>query len=189
MTEVRKAYVHTARADGLGGRTPPAEVEPSALSVVEAWNDHIPIGKVRVVTTLRFCDLRAALAVFSRDEIVAAIQWYSLCAWNRSRRAWKTFDHFVSLENLTPLVERAAEAAERAEAIAEQRAKTAGLSTVPSTEYSARRAFDALPLDSRRQYVERAGAGMISRSPGLGSLNNPAAVLAEAMRLFLEDRR
>lgn len=112
MPDVRKAYIFAPRPGGVGGNMPYVQVERDALTIVEVWNRCIPINKVRVVTSLRFSDLRAALAVFPVAEIVTAIKFYGKQSWQRAKKAWMTFDHFIQVNRLTGWVEQSQEAAE-----------------------------------------------------------------------------
>lgn len=104
-----------ARADLPAGRQVDKLAE-KADAVMARWNEKIPRNRVRVLNRERFIAIGRALEIFSLQEILAAIDYYSAQSWQRKNNAWKKFDAFIEVPTLTGWVEACMEAAEKAEA-------------------------------------------------------------------------
>lgn len=92
-----------------------------AFALVQAWNRHMDAKRVRIMTEGRMLEAESAMRVFPVDEICGAIRFYSAQKWQRAHGAWKTFEAFLMVDNLTRWVEDWLAARERDARAAEAR--------------------------------------------------------------------
>jgi hypothetical protein len=100
---------------GTNSRTPRDQAAAASSIVQACWNDVMPRNRVRFLTGNRWAAICAALATFTAEEICLAIRCYAGQSWQRSHQAWKTFDSFLDVRNLTQWIEKAMDEADRRE--------------------------------------------------------------------------
>ncbi len=111
---VTKAYVFTRRWVDPRSVTPPADIEAAAERIARTWNDSIGRNRVRILTTPRMIEICAVLAVFTPDQVCAAIEFYGRQKWQRVSGKWKRFDNWMTVPVVTQWVEAEADAREDA---------------------------------------------------------------------------
>lgn len=171
MTGFRKAYV--PRPGLLGsGVTRPENIEAAVLAITTRWNASIPRHRVRVLTTARYMAVRASLAIFSVDEITAAIEHYAKSDWNLKKGIWKTFDHFFDEAALVCKIEAAIEVAEKAahrkppasRKVRDLQGQVARKMTIVSENEKLRRQYESFDQGEKDRLLEQARTELI----GLG---------------------
>jgi hypothetical protein len=164
--------------------TPPGEVQAGMDRIIEAWNRCIPKGRVRIVALYRRYALRALLHTFTADQVIEAIQFYGMQAYQRQKGAWKTFDNFMCDQVVTTWIEAAEEAAEAAEA-AEDRKRRAARQKADAADAQAAEdaAWKAMTKEAVGALVEE-----VRRRMPAALLTNPTRVLAYARELWRTQR-
>lgn len=161
-------------------RTPPEQIPTAVEAIVAAWNRCVPARRVRVINQPRYLDLCALLTTFTAEEICQAVEFYGGQEWQRRRGAWKTFDRWIDISNVTRWVEDLAAHRERQEAADDRRRRAADDKTAAAADDAAwHRRFDELPEADRRELLQR----IIDTWPK-GLTNNPRRVHNLAVSLF-----
>jgi hypothetical protein len=179
---VRAAFQPLARMGDSA--TPAAEMTAAVMACVAAWNAAMPARRVRVVTQTRYLAAVRTLSVYTAGEVCSAIAWYAGRAWNRRNNAWRHFEDWVDVDNLTRAVERIederADAARRAagpapagdECEAEKRRLAAGQQQAIA---AVRARWEALSDAERADRMSRARAAMAEAGMAASLINDHAA--------------
>jgi len=184
IVQIERAYVFNPRGAADGGSTPPGEMEAAVLRIVEHWNERIP-KRVRRLTQLRFNTCRDALAIWTADEIVGAIDHYAGQKWQRQKNAWKRFENFIERDTVTPWVEDAFDAAERRQATADRQAARAAELQKQADEHLAhmrhvdevRRRMTSLPAAEQAELLHQAARELPEPMRGMQAALMRQAVL------------
>ncbi len=163
-TEVARAFIFSARWVERDSVTPAAQVEAGILLIARTWNESIPVGRVRILTTPRMIEVIAVLRVFTPDQVCDAIEFYGGQAWQRSTGKWKRYDNWMTVQVVTQWIEAEADAreapardADRRARMARQHHETAAAKRAESDSQLARRArFKALPPEVKNKYLTEA---------------------------------
>lgn len=180
----------------------PAAAAPKAIdkladkadAVMARWNEKIPRNKVRVLNRERFIAIGRALEIFSLEEILAAIDYYSAQSWQRKKNAWKKFDNFMEPRTLTAWVEECLEAAEKAEAekpvkdarVAALQEKIAQQQVEMDRRDALRSRFAALPDAEKKRLLAKAVEELRRLQPG--SRHAPPVVTIRTQALVILER-
>jgi hypothetical protein len=148
----RRQYSVRPLSPRPGQVTPPGQIEQAVLDIVARWNEFIPRNRCRILSDQRYVDIGSCLYTVTRDEVLAAIEFYSKQRWNRAKGAWKNFDNFFAPANVVLWYEKSQEAAERATpTVPEVRAVAASIGRpIVHPLEDASRQFDKMPVGERR---------------------------------------
>jgi hypothetical protein len=117
---------------GRDSRTPADLVAVSSKAVMKCWNEAMPRNRIYYLTGNRWPAICAALAVFTAAEICLGIHCYASQAWQKNHSAWKTFDNWLELGNLTAWIEKAREEADRRDQAATRQSSAAARQSLES---------------------------------------------------------
>jgi hypothetical protein len=162
------------------------DVHDAIRRIVEAWNQAIPRGKVRLVSMVRWRDLAELLRLVGLDEILATIAWYGSSEWNRQRGAWLSFDRFIGIGEFTRKMEMACESRLRRERASRRPPpQQAAPASAGPDRRQLQQQFDALPPERRQGLLDQARSQL---SPFLARW--PAQVQLRALHILsAEDSR